>query len=323
MANDRPVMVSETEIPGRIFLAPVAGYSDAAFRSVCAELGAAFAYTEMVSSEALIRANAKTWPLMDRAPNERLYAIQLFGSKPEVLEAAVAIAAERRPALIDLNCGCPVPKIVKSGAGSALMRDLSLMGRIVAAMVKASPVPVTIKLRLGWDSASINYLEAARIAVAEGAAAVCLHARTRAQGYSGQADWGMIRNLRVALEVPVFGSGDVWSPADAIRMLDETGCDAVMVARGCFGDPFFFREARCLMEGTEPEPPKADERVQAMRKHLALSAGFIGERMACVEFRKHFCSYTKGLERGARLRAEAVKASTMTEFEALFAALLE
>ena len=316
-----PVKVGRVELPGNLFLAPVAGYSDAAFRSVCFGLGADLCYTEMVSSEALTRAHPKTALLLDRAENETRYAIQLFGSRPETLAAAAVIAAGRNPALIDLNCGCPVPKIVRSGAGSALMRKPELIRDIAAAMRDAlgpAGPPVTVKIRTGWDEGSANYREAADAAVEGGAQAVTLHARTRAQGYSGKADWSCIADLAARLRVPVFGSGDVFEPADAARMVAETACAGVMIARGAMGDPFIFRRARSAMTGFADVPISLAERVEAARRHLELSAGFLGERTACVEFRKQFCSYTKGAIGGAELRAAGVKASTIAEIGELF-----
>ena len=317
-----PVVVGGVTLPGNLFLAPVAGYSDAAFRSVCFGLGADLCYTEMVSSEALTRDHPKTGLLMDRAENETRFAIQLFGAKPETLAAAARIAAARQPALIDLNCGCPVPKIVKAGSGSALMKNPRLIRDIVAAMTDAlwpARVPVTVKIRSGWDEGSINYREAADAAVAGGAAAVTLHARTRAQGYAGKADWSHIADLVGRLGVPVFGSGDVSSPEDALRMIKETGCAGVMIARGAMGEPFIFRAARAALEGRECAAPSVAEKVEAARLHLRLSARFLGERSACIEFRKQFCSYTKGSRGGAELRAAGVKACTLEEFESLFA----
>lgn len=316
----RPVNVGRVELPGNVFLAPVAGYSDLAFRSVCFDLGADLCYTEMVSSEALVRRHPKTALLLDRAPNETRYAIQLFGSKPEVLARAAAMAAERSPSLIDLNCGCPVPKIVKSGAGSALMKTPSLIADIVASMSRAlgpEGPPVTVKIRLGWDASSVNYLEVARRAVEAGAAAVTLHARTKAQGYSGKADWGAIAALARDLDVPVFGSGDVFGADAAARMLKETGAAGVMIARGAMGNPFVFRETKAILAGGVAEPPTMAERVDAARRHLRLSVAALGERTACAEFRKQLCSYSKGTVGGAELRSEVVRASTEAEFEAV------
>ncbi len=315
-----PVAVGSVELPGNLFLAPVAGYSDAAFRSVCLEQGADLCYTEMVSAEGLAREHPRTRALLERAANETRYAIQLFGANPETLARAAREVLAFGPVLVDLNCGCPVPKIVRSGAGSALMRDPGLLARIVAAMVEAlapAGVPVTVKIRSGWDESSVNFLEVAARAVDAGAAAVTLHARTRAQGYAGKADWAQVAELARALDVPVFGSGDVMGADAPARMLAETGCSGVMVARGAMGDPFFFRAARAMMEGRAPEAPSAAERAEAARRHLELAASFLGERTACLEFRKQFCSYTKGTAGGAALRAQAVRASTLVEFTKL------
>ena len=299
------------------FLAPVAGYSDAAFRSVCYELGAALCYTEMVSSEALTRDHPKTKLLLERAEAEDRYAVQLFGTKPEVLARAAAMLAPYKPLVIDLNCGCPVPKIVRTGAGSSLLKDPRLIGNIVRAMRDATNIPITVKIRKGWDDSSVNFLETAGAAVEAGAAAVTLHARTRAQGYSGKADWASIASLVAALApagVPVFGSGDVFGAAAAFRMLAETGCSGVMVARGAMGNPFVFAEAAALWEGRE-SPSFTDAEVAAIAmKHLERSVRFLGEKTACVEFRKHFCAYSKGRPRGAALRERAVHCSTMAEF---------
>jgi nifR3 family TIM-barrel protein len=315
---DRQVRLDGATLPGNLFLAPVAGYSDAAFRSICVELGADLCYTEMVSAEALTRGHLKTNFLLERAENESRYAIQLFGSKPDILARAVEKLLPLEPLVIDLNCGCPVPKIIKSGAGSALIRKPELLRSIVGAMSSASPIPVTVKIRLGWDEDSVNFLEVAQAAVAGGAKAVTLHARTRAQGYSGRADWSRIAELARDLRVPVFGSGDVFQAADVLKMLEATGCAGVMIARGALGNPFIFAEARALLDGA-PMPVFDDaRRADVARRHLGLSVRFLGERTACVEFRKQFCSYTKGMAGGAELRALAVKASNVAEFEVLF-----
>ena len=309
-------------LPNPFFLAPVAGYSDAAFRSVCFEMGASLCYTEMVSAEALTRNHPKTKLLLDRSDSEERYAIQLFGSKPEVLARAAALASAYNPLLIDLNCGCPVPKIVRAGAGSSLLKNPSLIGDIVAAMRSETDIPITVKIRKGWDEGSVNFLETADAAVQAGAAAVTLHGRTRAQGYGGKADWAAIAALKAALApsgVPVFGSGDVFGARAALRMLAETGCAGVMVARGAMGNPFIFAELVALWEGW-PIPAFSDAEVAALAaRHLERSVHFLGEKTACVEFRKHFCAYSKGRPRGAALREKAVHCSTVAEFSEVFA----
>ncbi len=222
--------------------------------------------------------------------------------------------------LIDLNCGCPVPKIVRTGSGSALLKNPALIRDIVAAMGKASGLPITVKLRLGWDGNSINYLQTAAAALEGGAAAITLHGRTRAQGYGGRADWSAIGALAGALKadgIPVFGSGDAFSAPAALSMLKETGCAGVMIARGAMGNPFIFAEAAALFRGA-PVPSFSNADVAAAaRRHLERSARFLGEKTACVEFRKQFCAYSKGRQGGARLRERAVHCSTLAEFGAV------
>ena len=309
-------------LPTPFFLAPVAGYSDAAFRSVCYESGAALCYTEMVSSEALVRDHPKTKLLLLRSEVEKIFAVQLFGSKPDVLARATEIVSTYAPLVIDLNCGCPVPKIVRTGAGSALLMDPDKLASIVKAMKGATDIPITVKIRKGWDESSVNYLETAKAAVEAGAGAVTLHARTRAQGYAGKADWSSIAALVEELTptgIPVFGSGDVFGARAAAALLAETGCSGVMIARGAMGNPFIFAQARSVASGL-PEPEFSDGEIAAVaRKHLERSIAFVGEKSACIEFRKHFCSYSKGRPRGAALRDKAVHCSTLEEFLVVFA----
>jgi len=304
-----------------LFLAPVAGYSDAAFRSVCADAGCDLAFTEMVSSEGLTRNNFRTETLLAREPNETDYAVQLFGFKPEVMaRAAVLVAKQWEPAIIDVNCGCPVPKVVRTGAGSALMRDPSRIRDIVAAMTRAVPIPITVKIRLGWDASSINYLEAARAAVAGGASAVTLHARTREQGYSGKADRKAFYELANAIPVPVFASGDLFTAAAALEILSGGKVAGVMFARGAMGDPFIFSRARAALEGL-PEPVvPVSKKIQLARRHLAISVRSYGERTACVEFRKQACAWLKGTPGGAALRKLAVSCASSHDYEGFFEA---
>ncbi|MDR1411804.1 MAG: tRNA dihydrouridine synthase DusB [Spirochaetaceae bacterium] len=320
----RPVAVGPLTLPGNLFLAPVAGYTDRAFRQICAGYGANLCYTELASSEAIVRwpgdlAESKTGRLMRRGEGEAFYAVQLFGADPGVMYRAALKLAPFRPDLVDINCGCPVPKVVKSGAGSALMRDPALLGRIVAAVVRASGeslggVPVTVKIRSGWDAASLSYREAAAAAVDAGAALVCLHPRTRAQGYGGKSDWSLIADLAGRLPVPTAGSGDLLSAEAAERMLRETGCAALMFARGALGNPFIFRETRALLLGESCPVPAPAERAGAAFRHLGLLIPDLGEYTACREMRKQFCAYTKGVPGSARLRDALVRAETREDF---------
>jgi nifR3 family TIM-barrel protein len=321
----RPIKIGSLELNGNLFLAPVAGFTDRAFRSICSEFGADFTFTELASAEALVRGGKATFALVRRGENEKRYAIQLFGHDPQTMYKAALALSPFRPEAVDLNCGCPVPKVVKTGAGAALMKDPSLLGRMIAALVRASKealndIPVTVKMRSGWDSASINYLECARIAVSAGAAMVTLHPRTKAQGYGGKSNWLHIADLASRLSIPVTGSGDLFSPEEGGRMLSETGCAAVMFARGAEGNPFIFPAARSFLSTGEWIPASFDERITVAFRHLNLLSGDIGERAACKEMRKQFCAYTKappgkvGAPGSAALRNSLVSAESIDDF---------
>ena len=321
MSLFKPVKIGSLNIPGNLFLAPVAGYTDRAYRSICCEEGACFSFTELASAEAMSRKglNAAALNLVQRGANEKLYAIQLFGGDSGSIYKAASLLAPLKPDAIDINAGCPVPKVVKNNAGSALMKDPTNLGRVVEAAVRASreshgSIPVTIKMRSGWDSSSINYTECARIAVEAGAAMVSLHPRTRVQGYSGKSDWAHIADLASRLQVPVTGSGDLYTPEDAQKMLQETGCAAVMFARGAMGNPFIFTTARSLLETGSWSPISYSARLAAAMRHLEMLSADIGERVACLEMRKQFCAYTKGLAGGAALREKVVRAGTIEEY---------
>lgn len=321
-----PVKIGTLELGGNLFLAPVAGYSDRSFRSICVENGASFTYTEMVSAEALVRKNIKTEALMARAANESAYAVQIFGGTPETMAAAAEIVREKtRCECIDINAGCPVPKIVKTGAGAALTRDPERLGAVVAAVVRAcgSDCAVTVKIRSGWDEGRITWREAAAAAMEAGAAAITLHARTRAQGYEGKADWQKLAELSAlaAGRIPIFGSGDLFTPEDAERMLRETGCDGIMFARGAMGNPFIFRKTADLLKaGSYQEVPTA-VRIAAGFRELELLAADIGEAGACLEMRKRFCAYAKGIPGSSALRQKIVGAKTAAEYHAILDAL--
>jgi len=327
----RPVKIGSLELPGNLFLAPVAGYTDRAFRSLCAEEGACFSFTELVSAEALYRSCGRyglggeissvsaAANLVRRGESEKRYAVQLFGAESESIYKAAALLAPLRPDAVDINAGCPVPKVVKNGAGSALMKNPSNLGKIVEAAVRASrenlsSVPITVKIRSGWDSTSLNYAECAQIAVEAGAQMVSLHPRTRGQGYGGKSEWSHITDLVSRLSVPVTGSGDLYTPEDALLMLKETGCAAVMFARGAMGNPFIFSAARSLLETGKYEQVSFSARIAAAMRHLEMLSEDIGERSACLEMRKQFCAYTKGFPGGAALRDKAVHAETIADY---------
>ena len=329
MALYHPVQIGKLSLGGNLFLAPVAGYSDRAFRSICADCGADFAYTEMVSSEALTRGNEKTELLMARAPNEKAYAVQIFGGNPETMAQATRIVLEKTTAeCIDINGGCPVPKIIKSNAGSALTRDPEHLFKIVSAVVKAAEgkVPVTVKFRLGWDAEHITWKECAEAAIKAGVSAITMHGRTRAQGYEGKSDWMALAELvkfvaektANSQKIPVFGSGDAFTPEDAKRMLEETAVDAVMFARGAMGNPFLFTKTKeFLTKGTITEIP-VEKRIRAGFRELELLVQDMGELSACRDARKRFCAYSKGIEGGAALRKEIVAAESIEDYKRVF-----
>jgi len=313
-----PVKVGNLEIPGNLFLAPVAGYSDRAFRGICRNCGADFTYTEMVSAEALVRGSDKTAELLSRAENEDIYAVQIFGGNPDSIAGAVKIVKKTvAPEIIDINAGCPVPKIIKSGAGSALTKEPEKLFQIVkSAVAAAEETPVTVKIRSGWDASNLTWKEAALAATEAGASAVTLHARTKAQGYEGKADWSLLRQLveTIGGSVPVFGSGDVFSPQDARRMMQETGCDAVMFARGAMGNPFIFTAAKALLQTGEIPVIPATYRLETALKELKALIAAKGEKAACREMRKRFCCYSKGIPGAAAIRKNIVTAETENDY---------
>jgi tRNA-dihydrouridine synthase B len=286
-----------------LVLAPMAGITDFPFRRICKELGAGLVFSEMVSVEALIREHKRTHGMLRTDSAERPVVFQIFGSKPASMAEAAHIVSQGDVDFIDINMGCPVPKILKSGAGAALLRDLGLAKEIMAAVVGASKVPVLVKVRLGWDAKNIVAVDLAQAAEAAGIAAVTVHARTKVQGFSGHADWGMIKVVKKSTGIPVIGNGDVRSGQDAKRMLDETGCDGVMIARAIQGYPWIFREAKQYLEtGLVPAQPSPEERQEVMLRHLNDMVKLLGEYAGVREMRKHLCWYTKGLHGGAEFR---------------------
>jgi nifR3 family TIM-barrel protein len=273
----------------------------------------------MVSAEGIVRDNAKTLALLQRGENERMFAVQIFASEPRSAAAAVRKLSRYNPDLFDLNCGCSVAKVLKSGCGAALLRTPDKIGAIVAAMRGETDAPVTVKLRSGWDQSSINYLDCAACAEKSGAAMICLHPRTRSQGFSGRARAGELKDLKAHCTVPVIGSGDLFTPEDGRSLLSETRCDGLMFARGALGNPFIFTAAKRLLAGEEPRGVTTAQRLQTALTHLEVAVAFKGESTACREMRKHFCYYSRGMRGGAQLRSRAVRAECLAEYRNLVA----
>lgn len=290
-----------------LFMAPMAGTTDLAFRLLCRQQGCELAYTEMVSVKALSFDNQKTKDLLTIDEREELAAVQLFGSEPELLAEMAEKIDNPRIAFFDVNMGCPVPKIVNNGEGSALMRQPERVGAIVAAMAKRLKKPVTVKIRKGFDNDHINAVEIAKIAEAAGAAAIAVHGRTARQYYSGQADWDIIRQVKAAVKIPVIGNGDIFSGQAAVQMLEQTGCDGLMVARGAEGNPWIFAEIKSALAGEPYRAPTLAERKAMIFEHLQLALDQKGEFAAMQEMKKHLLWYTKGLAGAAALRRELME----------------
>ena len=309
-------------------LAPLAGVSDSPFRRLAREQGASGVVTEMVSADGLVRGQKATLEYCRFEPQERPIGVQLFGADPGVMaDAAGALCAlppRERPDWIDVNMGCPVRKVVNRGAGAALLTDLPLLSEIVQRMTRASTLPVTAKIRLGWDGNSSNVVEVARALEGAGAQAVVIHARTRAEKFGGEARWELIGEAKRAVGIPVIGNGDVRVPEDAVRMLETTGCDGVMLGRAVFGDPWIFRRVRAFWERGERLPlPTAAERLGAGLRHLRLLAEWAGPAAATREMRKHVAWYVKGLSHSARVREQANHTRTVDELTMLLRGYLD
>lgn len=306
--------IGNINISNRVLAAPLAGVSDRAFRIIAKSFGCGMVYSEMISDMGLVYNQQKTRRLADTTEEEPPVAIQIFGSQVEPMVKAALIVEAMGAKIIDINMGCPTPKIVKSGEGAALMMDIPRSREIIRAVVRAVRVPVTVKMRKGWDDNHITCLALARVAEEEGAAAVTLHPRTRAQFFSGQADWEIITRVKQALTIPVIGNGDIWSARDAVRMIETTGCDAVMIGRAGMGNPFIFRETVELLEnGKIIASPDPSERMRIALKHLDLACRFKGEKTAVREMRKHLSWYIKGMPGAARIREELNRAVTREE----------
>ncbi|WP_207720824.1 tRNA dihydrouridine synthase DusB [Lawsonibacter celer] len=294
----------------------MAGVTDLGFRTVCRELGAGYTVTEMVSAKALCYQDKKSLPLLQLGEDEHPAAVQLFGSDPYCMEQAAGLAAEKSGAdILDINMGCPVPKVANSGDGSGLMRRPDLAVRVAEAVIRgAGGRPVTVKIRLGWDKGSINCVEFAKAMEQAGAAAVAVHGRTKTQMYAGTANWDHIKAVKEALSIPVIANGDVFSAADAVRILRYTGADMAMIGRGCFGNPWIFQQAAAALEGREipPLPPLA-ERCDTAVRQFTLSAAQKGEHIACLEARKHYAWYLKGVPYAGYYKEQISRVSTLAD----------
>lgn len=310
--------IGTISIPRTAALAPMAGVADRAFRELCRDYGSAVSVGEMVSAKGLCYGDRKSGELLVLGEAERPGAVQLFGDDPDILAEAARRALAWRPDWIDLNMGCPAPKITGSGAGSALMKDPEKAGRIVRAVANAVPLPVTVKFRKGWDAAHVNAVEFARICEANGAAALTVHGRTREQMYQPGADWDIIRAVKAAVAIPVIGNGDVTDAESAAAMYAATGCDLVMVGRAALGRPWVFRQIeRYLADGTLLPDPPLEERMAVLLRHAELAIRYKGEGIAMREIRRHAFAYMKGVRGGADFRRRAGLVSSLEELRTL------
>lgn len=290
--------IGNVEIDNKIVLAPMAGICNSAFRRICKEMGCGLIYAEMVSDKAITYNNQKTIDMLYMTEEERPIVQQIFGSdKESFVVAAKYIYENMKPDIIDINMGCPVPKVaVRAQAGSALLKDPNKIYEIVKAVVEAVPIPVTVKIRSGWDSNNINAVEVAKTVEKAGASAICVHPRTRSQGYSGKADWSVIKAVKDNVSIPVIGNGDVKTPEDVIKMISETGCDAVMIGRGILGNPWLIKNAINVLEGKPVEEVYPIDRVNMCLKHLENLKDVKNEKTACLEIRNHIGWYFKGMK---------------------------
>ena len=309
------VKIGSVELQGNLTLGPMAGVTDFAFRGVCHTLGAALTTTEMVSAKALCYHDEKTKELLYIPVDEHPSAAQIFGHEPEVMAEAAQMALELSGAdMLDINMGCPVGKIVKSGDGSTLMKTPELAAKIVESVRAAVRVPVTVKFRKGWDNGSANAVKFARLMEQAGADAVAVHGRTRAQMYAGRADWDIIREVRKAVQIPVIANGDVFTPEDASHILRYTGCELAMIGRGSFGNPWLFEQGQAAIDGREvPELPPLSERIELAENQIVTLASRLGEHRACMEARHQLPWYLHGIPHSAVYRQELVQVSTLDD----------
>ena len=311
--------IGNVEIKNKIVLAPMAGICNSSFRRICKEMGCGLVYAEMVSDKAITYNNKKTLDMLYMTEEERPLAQQIFGSdKESFVIAAKYIYENMKPDIIDINMGCPVPKVaVRAQAGSALLKSPDKIYEIVKAVVESVPVPVTVKIRSGWDSKSINAVEVAKIVEKAGASAICVHPRTRSQGYSGKADWNIIKLVKENVNIPVIGNGDVKTPEDVKRMLDETNCDAVMIGRGVLGNPWLIKNSINYLDNKELINVTSEDKINMCLKHLELLKDLKNEKIACLEIRNHIAWYLKGIGGSNELKNKVFKTTSIHDIISL------
>ena len=306
------------DLKNKLILAPMAGVTDLPFRLLCKEQGCDILYTEMVSAKAILYKNKNTEPLMAYEEAEHPIGLQLFGSDPQIMADMAARVQERGYDFIDINMGCPVPKIVNNHEGSALMKEPGLVGKIVSSMVRAVDIPVTVKIRKGFDEEHVNAVEIAKVVEESGGAAIAVHGRLRSEYYSGHADWDIIRQVKEAVSIPVIGNGDLNTPQDVIKMKEQTGCDAFMIGRGAKGNPYIFSQMKTYFEkGYIPEKPDLKQRVEMMLRHAKMMVEYKGEYTGIHEMRKHVAWYTTGCPNSSKLRDEVNHIESYEELENL------
>ena len=307
--------IGNVNINGKVALAPMAGVADRAFRELCVRFGATYVVSEMVSSKGISYANEKTISLLTLSKYEKPCAIQIFGNDPSVMAQAARFAVLQNPDIIDINMGCPAPKVNKSGGGAVLMKEPKLCGKIVRAVKDAVDIPVTVKIRKGWDDNNINAVLIAKICEDNGADAITIHGRTREQMYHGTVDLNIIKEVKNSISIPVIGNGDIKSPEDAKNMIYKTGCDMVMVGRAALGNPFIFNEINeYLSSGKKLSTPNIEEKVDIMKQHVNSICQNKGERFGITQARRHIIMYVKGISNAAKLRDEACKLESLEDF---------